>query len=159
MQATTHSDPIEQTTDLARASSTTMRAIVQRAYGSSETLELTEATRPAVEADQVLVEVHAAGVDRGVWHLMTGMPYLVRLMGYGFTRPVDDMGPHNRPSHPELLDRLSDQLAAHDFDLDGLVRWIVLSEAFGLSNRRTPESWMDAPETARSLKLPSAAGN
>jgi NADPH:quinone reductase-like Zn-dependent oxidoreductase len=87
MQATTHSDPIEQTTDGSHASSTTMRAIVQRAYGSSETLELTETARPAVEADQVLVEVHAAGVDRGVWHLMTGLPYLVRLMGYGFTRP------------------------------------------------------------------------
>jgi hypothetical protein len=70
-----------------------------------------------------------------------------RLIGYGFTRPVDDMGPHNPPSHPELLQRLSDQLAAHDFDLDGLVRWIVLSEAFGLSNRRTPESWMDTPAT------------
>ena len=70
-----------------------------------------------------------------------------RLIGYGFTRPVDDMGPHNPPSHPELLTRLSDQLAAHDFNLDGLVRWIVLSEAFGLSDRRTPESWMDAPET------------
>lgn len=70
-----------------------------------------------------------------------------RLIGYGFTRPVDDMGPHNPPSHPELLARLSDQLAAHDFNLDGLVRWIVLSEAFGLSDRRTPESWMDVPET------------
>ncbi|MBC8876533.1 MAG: DUF1549 domain-containing protein [Planctomycetes bacterium] len=69
-----------------------------------------------------------------------------RLMGYGFTRPVDDMGPHNPPSHPELLSRLSDELAAHDFNLDGLVRWIVLSDAFGLSDRRTPESWMDAPE-------------
>lgn len=70
-----------------------------------------------------------------------------RLIGYGFTRPVDDMGLHNPPSHPKLLTRLSDQLAAHDFDLDGLVRWIVLSDAFGLSGRRTPESWMDAPET------------
>jgi len=69
-----------------------------------------------------------------------------RLIGCGFTRPVDDMGPHNPPSHPELLERLSGQLAAHDFSLDGLVRWIVLSEAFGLSDRRTPESWMDAPE-------------
>ena len=35
----------------------------------------------------MLVEVHAAGVDRGVWHLMAGMPYVVRLMGYGLRRP------------------------------------------------------------------------
>jgi hypothetical protein len=69
------------------------------------------------------------------------------LFGYGFTQPVDDMGPHNPPSHPELLDRLADELAAHDFDTKGLVRWIVLSEPFGLSGKRTPESWMDAPES------------
>jgi NADPH:quinone reductase-like Zn-dependent oxidoreductase len=35
----------------------------------------------------VLVRVHAAGVDRGVWHLMTGLPYLVRIMGYGLCTP------------------------------------------------------------------------
>jgi hypothetical protein len=69
------------------------------------------------------------------------------LMGYGFTQPVDDMGPHNPPSHPELLDRLANELAAHDFHPDSLVRWIVLSEAFGLSGKKTPESWMDNPET------------
>ena len=65
-----------------------MRAIVQQRYGSSETLRLGAAVRPSVAADEVLIEVHAAGVDRGVWHLMTGMPYLVRLMGYGLRRPA-----------------------------------------------------------------------
>jgi len=69
------------------------------------------------------------------------------LFGYGFTQPVDDMGPHNPPSHPELLDRLADEFAAHDFNTKGLVRWIVLSEPFGLSGKRMPESWMDAPES------------
>jgi NADPH:quinone reductase-like Zn-dependent oxidoreductase len=65
----------------------TMRAIVQREYGSAETLEMTETGIPTIAADEVLVEVHAAGVDRGVWHLMMGLPYLIRGMGYGFTRP------------------------------------------------------------------------
>ena len=65
----------------------TMRAIVQREYGSAETLEMTETGIPTVAADEVLIEVHAAGVDRGVWHLMMGMPYLIRGMGYGFARP------------------------------------------------------------------------
>ena len=68
------------------------------------------------------------------------------MMEYGFTQPVDDMGPHNPPSHPELLDRLADELAARDFDPDALVRWIVLSEAFGLSDKKMPESWLDNPE-------------
>jgi hypothetical protein len=69
------------------------------------------------------------------------------LFGYGFTQPVDDMGPHNPPSHPELLNRLAEELAAHDFNTKQLVRWIVLSEPFGLSGKRMPESWMDAPES------------
>jgi hypothetical protein len=68
------------------------------------------------------------------------------LLRYGFVEPMDDAGPHNRPSHPELLDGLSEQLAAHDFDLKRLIRWIVLSQAFDVSDQRTPESWMDAPE-------------
>ena len=65
----------------------TMRAVVQRSYGSVDQLELAIIDRPAIAADEVLIEVHAAGVDRGVWHLMTGTPYLVRLAGFGLTKP------------------------------------------------------------------------
>ncbi len=65
----------------------TMRAVTQRAYGSTEVLDLAAVERPDIAADEVLIEVVAAGLDRGVWHLMTGMPYLIRLMGYGLTRP------------------------------------------------------------------------
>jgi NADPH:quinone reductase-like Zn-dependent oxidoreductase len=42
---------------------------------------------PVPKDDEVLLRVHAAGVEPGVWHLMTGMPYLVRLLGYGLRRP------------------------------------------------------------------------
>jgi NADPH:quinone reductase-like Zn-dependent oxidoreductase len=42
---------------------------------------------PGIAPDEVLVEVHAAGVDRGVSHLMTGIPYAVRLSGFGLIRP------------------------------------------------------------------------
>jgi hypothetical protein len=69
------------------------------------------------------------------------------LLRYGFIEPVDSAGPDYRPSHPELLDGLSEQLAAHDFDLKRLTRWIVLSRAFDVSDQRTAESWMDTPET------------
>ena len=44
--------------------------------------------------------------------------------GYGFTRPVDDMGPHNPPSHPELLDRLRVEFVKSGYDLKQLIRWI-----------------------------------
>lgn len=66
---------------------TTMRAVTQRAYGSAEVLDVTRINRPAIAADQVLIEVAAAGLDRGVWHLMTGKPYLIRILGFGLTRP------------------------------------------------------------------------
>ncbi|WP_372594228.1 NAD(P)-dependent alcohol dehydrogenase [Actinotalea sp.] len=64
-----------------------MRAIVQDTYGPPEVLRAAEIDRPTIAADEVLLEVAAAGVDRGVWHLMAGRPYLVRL-GFGLTRPA-----------------------------------------------------------------------
>lgn len=64
-----------------------MRAIVQDAYGSREVLRLAEIDRPEIAPDEVLVQVSAAGMDRGTWHSMTGTPYLMRIMGFGFRRP------------------------------------------------------------------------
>ena len=64
-----------------------MKAIVQDAYGSADVLELREIEKPEIGDDEVLVRVHAAGVDRGVWHLMTGQAYLIRLAGYGVRKP------------------------------------------------------------------------
>ena len=65
----------------------TMAAIVQPKYGTADVLSYSQTAVPDIEDDQVLIEVHAAGLDRGVWHLMTGLPYVVRLAGYGITRP------------------------------------------------------------------------
>ncbi|HYO25558.1 MAG TPA: DUF1549 domain-containing protein [Lacipirellulaceae bacterium] len=56
-------------------------------------------------------------------------------LGYGFTTPVDDMGPHNPATHPELLAELGQQFRSSGFDQRRLMRWIVLSEAYGLSSR------------------------
>lgn len=64
-----------------------MKAIVQDVYGTADVLELRDVATPEVGDDEVLVRVHAAGVDRGVWHLMTGLPYLVRIAGVGLRRP------------------------------------------------------------------------
>ena len=57
-----------------------MKAIVQDEYGSPEVLELRDIDKPEIEDNEVLVRVHAAGVDRGVWHLMTGLPFFLRLI-------------------------------------------------------------------------------
>jgi NADPH:quinone reductase-like Zn-dependent oxidoreductase len=55
-----------------------MRAIVQDRYGSADVLRLDRIARPTAGAGQVLLRVHAAGLDRGTWHLMVGKPYAVR---------------------------------------------------------------------------------
>jgi NADPH:quinone reductase-like Zn-dependent oxidoreductase len=65
----------------------TMKAIVRDAYGTADGLELRDIELPGIGAGEVLVRVHAAGVDRGVWHVMTGLPYPIRLAGYGLRAP------------------------------------------------------------------------
>ena len=68
----------------------TMRAIVQDEYGSAaeSVLRFEQAVaRPAVGDDEVLVRVAAASVDRGTWHIMAGLPYPIRLAGFGLRAP------------------------------------------------------------------------
>ena len=64
-----------------------MRAIVQDAYGSSDVLRLAEIDRPEIGGNEVLVEVAAAGMDRGTWHSMVEKPYLMRVTGSGSAAP------------------------------------------------------------------------
>jgi NADPH:quinone reductase-like Zn-dependent oxidoreductase len=64
-----------------------MKAIVRDTYGSTDALELRDIDKPEIADDEVLVRVLAAGVDRGVWHVMTGLPYPIRLVGYGLRTP------------------------------------------------------------------------
>ncbi len=89
-----------------------MKAIGQDVYGPPDVLHLIEAEPPGVGDRDVLVRVHAAGVDPGVWHLVAGLPYLVRLMGFGLRAPrhrvpgmafagvVEAAGPGVRRLHP-----------------------------------------------------------
>jgi NADPH:quinone reductase-like Zn-dependent oxidoreductase len=64
----------------------TMQAIMQDRYGCADVLRLARTARPDVTEHEVLVRVHAAGLDRGAWHLMTGRPYAMRL-GTGIRAP------------------------------------------------------------------------
>ena len=69
-----------------QASPGVMRAIVQEAYGSADVLHEAQIPRPAIKENEVLVKVRAAGLDRGTWHVTTGLPYALRL-AYGFRAP------------------------------------------------------------------------
>jgi NADPH:quinone reductase-like Zn-dependent oxidoreductase len=64
-----------------------MKAIVQDRYGGLDTLEYRDIDQPAPKDNEVLVRVHAAGLDRGVWHVMAGLPYLIRFVGFGLRQP------------------------------------------------------------------------
>src|SRR2546427_13214611 len=64
-----------------------MKAVVRDRYGSTDVLQLEEVARPVVNDGEVLVRVHAAGVDRGVWHVMAGQPHPICIAGYGLPAP------------------------------------------------------------------------
>jgi NADPH:quinone reductase-like Zn-dependent oxidoreductase len=74
-------------TTASQASSEQMRAILQSGYGTVDVLSAGTIERPQIGSADVLVEVRAAGLDRGTWHLMAGMPYAIRLMGFGVRAP------------------------------------------------------------------------
>lgn len=66
-----------------------MRAVVQSRYGfdPDDVLAVADTPRPSIGDDEVLVRVAAAGVDMGTWHCLTGMPYAMRLAGFGLRTP------------------------------------------------------------------------
>jgi NADPH:quinone reductase-like Zn-dependent oxidoreductase len=64
-----------------------MKAIVQDRYGPIDALELRDVDRPTIGPGQVLVRVHASSVHADVWHVVTGRPSILRLMGSGLARP------------------------------------------------------------------------
>lgn len=69
-----------------------MKAIVQDRYGSpDDVLELQEINKPVVKDDEMLVRVHATSVHPDVWHVVSGRPYVLRLMGSGLVKPKNSV--------------------------------------------------------------------
>lgn len=94
--------------------------------------------------------------------LMLASPYLDKMMvnrfwshflGYGFTKPVDDLGPHNAPSHPDLLEYLAKEVRGNSHDVKQLIRWIVLSRPYQLSARHTSANEVDDPMVGEAPKF------
>ncbi|MDH3716594.1 MAG: DUF1549 and DUF1553 domain-containing protein [Planctomycetota bacterium] len=67
-------------------------------------------------------------------------------LGYGFTKPFDDLGPHNPPTQPELLQKLADQFQASGYDIKQLIRWITLSQPYRLSSKFNSTNEDDDPQ-------------
>lgn len=79
--------PKGNASNVAPAAEETMQAIVQDRYGPVNVLRPARTAQPKIAGNEVLVRVHAAGLDRGTWHMMVGRPYLLRVIGFGFRKP------------------------------------------------------------------------
>ncbi len=86
--------------------------------------------------------------------MLLASPYLDKMivnrmwaqfLGYGFTRPMDDLGPHNAASNPELLEKLGEEFRKSSYDIRQLMRWIVLSQPYQLSSRISKDNDKDDP--------------
>lgn len=129
------------TSTTTSATTTTMRAVVQDGYGASDVLRYAEVPVPrTLRDDEVLVRVHAAGLDRGTWHLMTGTPYAVRLA----------TGLH-RPRQPVLGLDLAGTVAAVG---SAVTRFAPGDEVFGIGKGSFAEY-----AVAREGKLAAKPGN
>jgi hypothetical protein len=71
--------------------------------------------------------------------------YWAHFLGYGFTKPIDDMGPHNPASNPALLEYLGQEVRKNSYNLKELIRWITLSEAYSLSSKIVSGNKKDDP--------------
>ncbi len=80
-----------------------MKAIIQSKYGSIDDLELREIDKPLVQDKDVLVRVRAASVHPDVWHVVTGLPYALRLMGAGLLRPKNSIPGTDVAGHVEAV--------------------------------------------------------
>lgn len=68
-----------------------------------------------------------------------------QFFGYGFTRPVDDMGPHNPASHPQVHERLAAEFVKSGYDIKQLIRWIANTEAYSLTSQFGDSNEVDRP--------------
>ncbi len=90
-------------------------------------------TQPEIEGSAPLI---AKSMVNRVWGHM---------FGYGFTRPMDDMGPHNPASHPELFDYLGNQFVENKYDVKKLIRWVVQTDAYALTSKFGGTNKIDDP--------------
>lgn len=86
--------------------------------------------------------------------LVVGSEFLDKMMvnrlwayflGYGFTKPLDDLGPHTKVSHPQLLDTLGQEFRKSSYDMRALMKWITLSKPYQLSSKITASNESDDP--------------
>jgi NADPH:quinone reductase-like Zn-dependent oxidoreductase len=97
------------------AQKVTMKAIVYHEYGApDDVLDLQEVDKPVVKNGEVLVRVHAASVAAGDWHVVTGLPYIVRMMGNGLLKPKNRIPGQDMAGRVEAVGRDAKQFQPGD---------------------------------------------
>jgi NADPH:quinone reductase-like Zn-dependent oxidoreductase len=119
-----------------------MKAIVYEKYGSPDVLHLKEVEKPALNDDKVLVKVHAASINAGDLHLLTGEPFPMRLAGTGFFKPKNTILGSDIAGCVEAVGRNVTQFKPGD---------AVLGDIFGLGSGSFAE-YVSVPESALALK-------
>ncbi len=79
--------------------------------------------------------------------------YWSMFMGYGFTKPIDDMGPHNNPTHPELMESLGASFRGSSYNLKHLISWITLSRPYSLASVLGSNNQIDDPSIGETPKF------
>lgn len=120
-----------------------LKGVLQVAYPSYSGVEVM--TQPRSPLRDQLADLLFSGD-----HPQTARAFVNRtwaqFFGYGFTNPIDNMGPQTPVSHPELLEQLTAAFVASDYDVKRLVRWICLSDAYQLSSQVPEKQLGDTPE-------------
>lgn len=79
--------------------------------------------------------------------------YWSMFLGYGFTKPIDDMGPHNNASHPELLDEMGKAFRGSSYNLKDLITWMTLSRPYSLASVLGSNNQIDDPSIGETPKF------
>ncbi len=66
-------------------------------------------------------------------------------LGYGFTKPIDDLGPHNPTTQPQLFDELARDFRDTSYDLKQLIVWITMSQPYQVTSKITKDNASDEP--------------
>ena len=119
-----------------------LRGVVQPAYPKFSGVEVSP--EPHINRRRELAQLMTQGEDPQIAKAMVNRMWS-HFFGYGFTRPVDDMGPHNPPSHPELLDQLAKEFVQSGYDVKQLICWICLSDPYQRSSQFTATNQRDNP--------------
>ncbi|WP_298867853.1 DUF1549 and DUF1553 domain-containing protein [uncultured Gimesia sp.] len=121
----------------------TRQGLVQPAYPKFAGVKVS--AEAGVNRRQQLARLMTSGKNNQLARAMVNRMW-AHFFGYGFTRPIDDMGYHNSPTHPELLNQLASQFIDSEYDIKQLIQWICLSDAYRLSSRFMDENVSDNPD-------------